>query len=763
MTPLPGKAPSASSVPILTFVLALALAGSPSLAIDLPPGFAHTTLIPDGGLGINAPTSIEWGPDGTLWIAQAGGTQLNIWTWRDGSYAKVLDLPADSTGERGIHAIVIDPDYLQNHYLWVYYTAPSDPAHNVLSRFTVVNDTPQDEVRILEGPPLDDVFHNGGCLAFSQQGTLFVAMGDDLGSSVTSQDTFDLRGNLLHLQRDGSAAPGNPFPDGVGGDPRTYAWGFRNPYRCRMQPGLDNLFIADVGSFREEEISVAVPGGNFGWAVIEGNNIPGLPGFVYPIYSYVHTEAGAAIIGGDFAPAGFHPDYEGHYFFGDYATGEFYRMELDASANVVNVEVFATNAGHPVDFEFGPDGALYYADRLQQGTGIGRIEYVGGANRQPKAVAVAVPVSGIDPLVVTLDGSGSSDPDMDSLTYAWDLGDSTMATAATVMNTYPQGVYSAVLTVDDGNGLTDDAPPVRIVSGNRPPTTTITAPVDGSFYNAGDVINYSASATDPEEGTVGCSQFTSQVIFHHGLHTHPYLGPEQGSCSGSFSITTGGETSPDVWYELVMTAADTGVPIGPEGTLSHPVAVNVYPNTANLSFQTLPNPNLQITLDTESFQAPVTFEGVVNLSRSFGVVDDQPFDGRRWTWLSWNDSGPKERQISFPATDTTYTATFGCDVIVEVPGLSVEPGLLDGEYTLTWASIIDDCLTQTLDTYQVYASSSPIPATLPGSFPDDPAFTLVGSTSGTSFSYSAAVTDNYFLVVAVGTDNKPGALGHYGK
>lgn len=742
------------------------LAVAPALAIDLPPGFVHTTVIPDGGAGINAPSALAWAPDGTLWIGQSSGVAYNIWTWRDGTFTKRLDLPGFPEGERGVHALAVDPDFLQNGYLWVYYTDNTEPVHNVLSRFTVVNQVPQDEVRVLEGPPLDDVFHNGGCLAFTAQETIFLAMGDDRGFSTTAQDPSDMRGNLMHIQRDGTPAPGNPFPDGVGGDPRTYAWGLRNPYRCRMQPGLDNLFIADVGSFREEELNTAVVGGNFGWAVVEGFQPPGLPGYVYPLFSYDHIGemgelVGAAIIGGDFAPANFHPEYEGHYFFGDYVKGEIYRLELDASNHVVEHEVFATNVGWPVDFGFGPDGHLYYADQLQQGTGIGRIEYVGGGNRQPSAVAVGSPVSGLAPLDATLDGSGSSDPDMDPLTFSWDLGDGTSASTETVMKSYPLGVYDALLTVQDDAGLEDQAPPVRIVSGNRAPTLTISAPAEGAMYDAGDIIGYSASASDLEEGALDCSRFTNQVIFHHDTHSHPYLGPEQGNCSGAFAITTGGETSPDVWYELRMTAADEGVPIGDDGTLADSVSVNVYPNTANMTFETLPNPNLEITIDTGPVQAPITIEGVVNLDRSFGAVDGQQYDGRTWTWLSWDDGGPKERQISFPAVDTTRVATFGCDVITEATDLRLEPGTPPGMLTLTWQPVTDDCLTSTLDRYQVYASSTPRPASSPGSFPVDPVYTLVGTTDATMFSYDAPAAHAYFLVVAVGTDLKPGNSGHY--
>lgn len=62
---------------------------------------------------------------------------------------------------------------------------------------------------------------------------------------------------------------------------------------------------------------------------------------------------------------------------------------------------------------------------------------------------------------VTLDGSGSSDPDEgDELTGSWDLGDGNTAEGLVVTHTYQEaGSYTAVLSVTDVEGLsdTDDA------------------------------------------------------------------------------------------------------------------------------------------------------------------------------------------------------------------------------------------------------------------------------------------------------------------
>jgi PKD repeat protein len=83
------------------------------------------------------------------------------------------------------------------------------------------------------------------------------------------------------------------------------------------------------------------------------------------------------------------------------------------------------------------------------------------ANRPPVAVATANPTSGTVPLTVRFDGSGSSDPDGDPLTYSWDLngdsvfGDST-AVAPTFTYTKP-GKVTVRLRVTDPGGASSTA------------------------------------------------------------------------------------------------------------------------------------------------------------------------------------------------------------------------------------------------------------------------------------------------------------------
>ena len=552
----------------IVVVLAVGLGmTAPSSATNLPPGFEEELLID----GLRVPMSMAWGPDGELWL---GSQQGHVWVLRGAELVEVARLAISNSGERGVLGIAVDPDFEQNRHVWIYYSTDGPPFRNRLVRFRNVGDQLVDETLILETPDLSADVHNGGCIRFGPDDTIFLSTGDDLQRSDTAQNPDDIRGKILHINRDGSPAQGNPYLDG-GGDPRVWAIGFRNPWRFSLQPESDDLFIGDVGASSYEELDIGVPGGNFGWARVEGPEPPGVPGMSYPIYSYPHTsETGHAIIAGEHANAqNFPPEYKGDFFFGDFVTKEIFRMVLDESNQPISVDVFASDtAGGPVDIRFGPDGALYYLSI--HGGKLFRISFVGGSNRQPVATATATPDSGESPLTVTFDASASFDPDGDPLTFAWDFGDGTRGTGPIVTNQYPAGLYKAGLTVTDSEGGESIVRGIRIVSGNTHPTPIVTFPPDRHLYTEGELIQFAGTAFDREEGLVPCQQLVWTVIFHHKGHTHPFFGPLQG-CSGIFVIDSHGLEQ--TFYQIRLTVQDEGMPLGEEGRLTGTRSIALFP------------------------------------------------------------------------------------------------------------------------------------------------------------------------------------------
>ncbi len=545
--------------PAVSCLLALLLPAAVGAAV-LPPGFQERVLVS----GLVEATSMAFGPKGDLWVTGRRGT---VWLVRGGQVFPALTLAVSNEGERGVGNVAVDPDFAKNAHVWVYYTtAPPNP-HNRLSRFRSVGTLLVEEKVMLDGPVLTNTIHNGGCIRFAPDKTLFLTMGDDMQGSITAQDVRDPRGKVLHMDREGQPPRDNPFRESADGHPLVWAWGFRNPWRCAVQPKSANLFVGDVGGDKWEEVDIAVKGGNYGWPAVEGPEPPGLAQYVYPIYAYPHDPPpapGNAIILGEHVGAGqLAPGYEGNLFFGDSSNGRLFRMVLDQANKPTSVELWATDLGNPVDVRIGPDGNLYY---VAYGSGqIRQISFAGGSSRQPQAVARVNPTDGPAPLRVRFDATKSTDPDGDPLEFTWSFGDGRPTAAAPVLeHVYAPGAYSSTLTVRDGKGGISSTPPIRVVSGNTRPSVSIQDNREGAA-GVRYTLAFSGKASDPEEGSLPCSHFTWTVILHHLDHSHPFKGPLQGTCTASFVPDDHGEDPKDIYFEVRLEVEDSGTPLGPGG------------------------------------------------------------------------------------------------------------------------------------------------------------------------------------------------------
>ncbi|HKQ97280.1 MAG TPA: PQQ-dependent sugar dehydrogenase, partial [Candidatus Polarisedimenticolia bacterium] len=303
---------------------ALPFADSEPRAGTLPAGFAENVAVS----GLNMPMTFDFTPDGAIIFGEKEGA---VKIWRDGALHLAAQLETVSLDESGINGMAVDPDYLTNHHLWIFRTM-ENTLHQRLSRFTVTGNVITDELVVMEFFSASTI-HHAGCIRFDQQKRLYVSTGDDDRASTAPQNRFDPHGKMLRINRDGSVPPDNPFFDGIGGDPRVYAWGFRHPYRFSFEPVTDNLFIGDIGAGGWEELNLGVPGGNYGWGQVEGFTPPGVPGMIYPVFAYTHfSELGNSIIGGEHArPGDLSPEYEGHYFYGDEAAQQLRHLLLGPS------------------------------------------------------------------------------------------------------------------------------------------------------------------------------------------------------------------------------------------------------------------------------------------------------------------------------------------------------------------------------------------------------------------------------------------------
>ncbi len=162
---------------------------------------------------------------------------------------------------------------------------------------------------------------------------------------------------------------------------------------------------------------------------------------------------------------------DGRYFAGEYGRRWIKAIAVNPDGTPGEISAFPWTGTQVMDMAFGPDGALYVLD---YGTGANnqalyRIEYIGGGNRSPVAIATANRTSGPSPLAVTFSSAGSSDPEGGALSYRWTFGDGSTSTAANPTTTYTaNGTYTPTLTVTDPTGLTGTASLVITVGNTAP-------------------------------------------------------------------------------------------------------------------------------------------------------------------------------------------------------------------------------------------------------------------------------------------------------
>lgn len=339
--------------------LSFAVAGPPAgVAAQEGPTLVDRNLrISTIASGIALPTSMAFlGPDDLLVLEKDTGRVLRI---HDGVTSTVLDLSVNNFSERGLLGIALHPDFPDDPGVYLFWTcraiaAPdSDPFFpeearcsddsisgspdssdvlqvpllgNRVDRFTwdgsaLTYDHNLEMLRAFQNdggpePPDqgDDATgphgaqpargnHDGGILAFGQDGKLYVMFGDvgrrgalqnlpcgptstECPGDVTPDDQFGgpmpddahFSGVILRLNDDGSTPSDNPlFAAGaaIGGEvgenvQRTYSYGIRNSFGMAVDPISGSVWQQENGEDAFDELNRVEAGQNSGWIQVAG-------------------------------------------------------------------------------------------------------------------------------------------------------------------------------------------------------------------------------------------------------------------------------------------------------------------------------------------------------------------------------------------------------------------------------------------------------------------------------------------------------------
>lgn len=609
----------------------------------LPAGFSATTL---QNYGLGTPTSVRIAPDGRIFVVDLLGS-IKLFTPGSGLSATAFGtVSVDATGDRGLLGAAFDSDFANNPYLYIHYVGTDDKVR--IGRFNANGNTGTNFQVLYTAPTASGFQHAGGGITVDNNGYVYFGIGDS-GNPPNGQDLTTVNGKIHRINRDGTV-PVNPFAGQANVPATIYDYGVRNPFRMQTDRQTGTVYVGDVGFNTWEEVNVISAGKNYGWPAQEG---PCTSACAYenPVYWYQHqfgtnnTNDASIVLGPVYRGNAYPASYKGRMFVSDYVQG--FMRTINPSVASSAYTMLATGNGPVIDMDVGPDGKLYFV--TISGATLYRLDYTSGTvNQPPTAQAAANVATGPVPLAVNFSSAGSTDPENSAVSYQWDFGDGTSSTQANPSKTYSNnGQYTVHLTVSDGvNSTPSNALTIRV---GAQPIVSFSAPNPAVLIKGNDVVNYTATATEANGTPIPNANLQTTINLYHSDHNHPFMGPLTGG-SGSFTVPTSGELSPDIWYRITVTATGAGGVTGSS-------YVEVFPQKAMITVNTNPA-GLNVMLDGSNHVIPPTVQGVTGLVRSVSAPSPQLFNGKQYVFDHWSDGGAQTHEFPFPAVDTTLTAYY---------------------------------------------------------------------------------------------------------
>ena len=363
--------PSANLSPLL-MAAGLLMAASATSDAQVYPSSAGNMMVQTFAKGLEHPWALAFLPDGRILVTERPGRMRIV--AKDGTISSALaEVPkVFASGQGGLHDVVLDRAFADNHTLYFCYAEPmSGGGRTALARARLLEEgTPRlAEVAVIfhQDGPLSSGNHFGCRIAQAPDNNLFLTLGEHFTQRDQAQNLANHLGKIVRIRPDGTVPPDNPFVGRQGAKPEIWSFGHRNPQGLALHPTTGRLWEHEHGPRGGDEINIIEKGKNYGWPVIGyGIDYSGAKihesthkaGMEQPLKYWVPSIApsGMTFYSGDLFAA-----WRGSLFLGALAGQMLVRLELDGDTVVREEPLLQQLRERIRDVREGPDGALWLA------------------------------------------------------------------------------------------------------------------------------------------------------------------------------------------------------------------------------------------------------------------------------------------------------------------------------------------------------------------------------------------------------------------
>ncbi len=365
MTPMP-------RLSFLALTAALLAACSPP-ASQTPTAVSEITVTLEPVVAADQPWGMAFLPDGRLLFTEKeGGLKVFV---PGGTASPVAGLPpAFTEGQAGYLGLALDPAFEDSRLVYVALSSGTAEANSTLvvrGRLSEDHSTLEGLEEVFRGDLRNTAYHYGSRLAFANDGTLFISVGEGYALMQSAQDPSTTHGKILRVNPDGSIPADNPFADGNGGHPAVWSYGHRNPQGLYFDSTSGTLWETEHGPKGGDELNIITKGTNYGWpAITYGIDYSGkiisdkteTPGMAQPELYWVPSIAPSGLT---MLTSDVYPGWKGDLFVGGMNGPSglvLVRIDLE-DGKVAGKEDLLKGEYSIRDVAQGPDGYLYIATK----------------------------------------------------------------------------------------------------------------------------------------------------------------------------------------------------------------------------------------------------------------------------------------------------------------------------------------------------------------------------------------------------------------